>query len=125
MAQEESHNKSEIMNASIEMRFKRGIFLKPPLLGYDVNEDGELVINEEEAKTVRLIFFMYLYGYTCQQIAYQLTALKRPTKKGNLVWNPGSILQIFLMCNPVSSLSSRLAHSSTDSPSSECPAGIL
>ena len=64
MAQEESHNKSEIMNASIEMRFKRGIFLKPPLLGYDVNEDGELIINEEEAKTVRLIFFMYLYGYT-------------------------------------------------------------
>ena len=94
MAQEESHNKSEIMNASIEMRFKRGIFLKPPLLGYDVNEDGELIINEEEAKTVRLIFFMYLYGYTCQQIADQLTALKRPTKKGNLIWNPGSILQI-------------------------------
>lgn len=94
MAQEESHNKSEIMNASIEMRFKRGIFLKPPLLGYDVDENGALVINEEEARTVRLIFFMYLYGFTCQQIADQLTALKRPTKKGNLVWNPGSILQI-------------------------------
>lgn len=94
MAQEESHNKSEIMNASIEMRFKRGIFLKPPLLGYDVDEDGNLVINEKEAQTVRLIFFMYLYGYTCQQIADQLTALKRPTKKGNLTWHPGSILQI-------------------------------
>ena len=53
-AQEESHNKSEIMNASIEMRFKRGIFLTPPLLGYDQDEDGNLVINEEEAKTVRL-----------------------------------------------------------------------
>ena len=38
LAQEESHNKSEIMNASIEMRFKRGIFLTPPLLGYD--QDG-------------------------------------------------------------------------------------
>lgn len=94
MAQEESHNKSEIMNASIEMRFKRGIFLKPPLLGYDVDEEGRLKINEEEAKTVRLIFFMYLYGYTCQQIADQLTFLKRPTKKGNLIWNPGSVLQI-------------------------------
>lgn len=33
LAQEESHNKSEIMNASIEMRFQRGIFLTPPLLG--------------------------------------------------------------------------------------------
>ena len=35
LAQEESHTKSEIMNASIEMRFKRGIFLTPVLLGYD------------------------------------------------------------------------------------------
>ena len=29
MAQEESHNKSEIMNSSIEMRFRHGIFLTP------------------------------------------------------------------------------------------------
>ena len=66
MAQEESHTKSEIMNASIEMRFRKGIFLTPVPLGYDHDEDGNLVINEEEAKTVRLIFFMYLYGYSCQ-----------------------------------------------------------
>jgi hypothetical protein len=52
LAQEESHTKSEIMNASIEMRFKRGIFLTPPLLGYDKDEDGNLVINEEEAKSI-------------------------------------------------------------------------
>ena len=56
MAQEESHNKSEIMNTSIEMRFRRGIFLTPPLLGYNQDEDGNLIINESEAETVRLIF---------------------------------------------------------------------
>lgn len=94
LAQEESHNKSEIMNASIEMRFRRGIFLTPPLLGYDQDVDGNLVINEEEAKTVRLIFFMYLYGYTCAQIAETLTKLSRRTKKNNTTWSPGSILQI-------------------------------
>ena len=93
MAQEESHNKSEIMNASIEMRFKRGIFLTPPLLGYDQDADGKLVINEEEAKTVRLIFFMYLYGYSCAQIAETLTQLKRKTKKGNTTWTGSSVLQ--------------------------------
>lgn len=82
LAQEESHTKSEIMNASIEMRFKRGIFLTPPLLGYDKDEDGNLVINEEEAKTVRLIFFMYLYGFSAKQIAEEMTLLKRMTKKG-------------------------------------------
>lgn len=94
LAQEESHNKSEIMNASIEMRFRRGIFLTPPLLGYDLDEDANLVINEEEAKTIQLIFFMYLYGYTCQQIAETLTSLGRLTKKQNTEWSPGSVLQI-------------------------------
>lgn len=94
MAQEESHNKSEIMNSSIEMRFRRGIFLTPPLLGYDQDDDGNLVINEEEAETVRLVFFMYLYGYTCVQIAETLTNLGRRTKKKNTAWSPGSILQI-------------------------------
>lgn len=57
MAQEESHVKSSSMNASYEMRFSHGIFMTPPLLGYDQDEDGNLIINEEEAKTVRLIFF--------------------------------------------------------------------
>ncbi len=94
LAQEESHTKSEIMNASIEMRFKRGIFLTPPLFGYDQDEDGNLVINEEEAKTVRLIFFMYLYGYNCQVIAEMLTKLGIRTKKGNEVWSSGTIYQI-------------------------------
>lgn len=94
LAQEESHNKSEIMNASIEMRFRRGIFLTPPLIGYDQDADGNLVINEDEANTVRLAFFMYLYGYTCAQISETLTRLGRRTKKNNTTWSPGSILQI-------------------------------
>ena len=94
LAQEESHTKSEIMNASVEMRFKRGIFLVPALLGYDKDEDGNLIINEEEAKTVRLIFFSYLYGYSTQKIADALTELERYTKKGNQNWSSGSVLQI-------------------------------
>ena len=94
LAQEESRNKSEIMNSSIEMRFRRGIFLTPPLLGYDLDEHGNLVINEEEAKTVRLTFFMYLYGYTCSQISEMLIQLGRKSKKGSTLWSPSTILQI-------------------------------
>lgn len=94
MAQEESHIKSSIMNASIEMRFGRGIVLTPVLLGYDHDEEGKLTINEKEAKTVRLIFFMYLCGYSCQEIANALTKLGRETKKGNTTWSAGSILEI-------------------------------
>ena len=94
LAQEESHNRSEIMNVSIEMRFSRGIFLTPKLLGYDVDEDGNLVINEEEAKTVRLIFFMYLYGYSSQQIADTLTKLCRRTKKNSITWSANGVIQV-------------------------------
>lgn len=94
LAQEESHTKSEIMNASIEMRFKRGIFLTPALLGYDLDEEGNLIINEEEAKTVRLIFFLYLYGFTAKEIAETMTKLQRKTKRGKTDWNPTSVLQI-------------------------------
>ena len=75
MAQEESHNKSTAMNSSIEMRFKYGIFLTPKLLGYDHDEDGNLIINEAEAKIVKMIFFMYLYGLTPTKIAQILTCV--------------------------------------------------
>ena len=91
MAQEESHNKSEIMNVSVEMRFQRGVFLLRPLLGFDLDENGNLVINEEEAKTVRLIFFMFIFGYSCSQIAETLTRLKRRTKNGNVEWTGGTV----------------------------------
>ena len=94
MAQEESRIKSSAMNASIEMRFSNGIFLTPPLLGYDQDEDGNLTINEDEAKIVRLIFFLYLYGYSCRQIADALANLGCRTKKGSAVWSEGGVLQI-------------------------------
>ncbi|MDO4650203.1 MAG: recombinase family protein, partial [Eubacteriales bacterium] len=94
LAQEESHTKSEIMNASISMRFNRGIFLTPTLLGYDKDEDGNLVINEEEAIIVRLIFYMYLFGYSPKEIADTLTECGSKTKKGNTEWSTSSIMQI-------------------------------
>lgn len=94
LAQHESHAKSNTMNASIDMRYSKDLFLLCPLLGYDLDENKQLVINKEEAKTVKLIFFMYLSGATCQQIADTLTEYGRKTKRGNTKWSPSSILQI-------------------------------
>lgn len=93
-AQEESHIKSEIMNASIEMRFSRGIFLTPVLLGYDLDDEGHLVINEHEAQTVRLCFFMYLFGYSTSEIAETMVKLGRKTKRGNEKWTASTVLGI-------------------------------
>lgn len=91
LAQEESHSKSEIMNASIEMRFKRGIFLTPVLLGYDHDENGNLVVNEDEALTVQYIYYSYLYGLSTEEIATELTSMERLTKKGNPYWSDSSV----------------------------------
>ncbi len=91
LAQEESHIKSEGMNRSIEMRFERGIFLTPVLLGYDHDEEGNLVPNESESKTVKLIFYMCLAGFSLDDIAKKLMELNRKTKINNTEWSTSSI----------------------------------
>lgn len=90
-AQEESHTKSEIMNISIEQRFSRGIFLTPELLGYDKDEDGNLVINESEAETVKVIYDLYLNGFTFAEIAEILEKYNRLTKTGSTKWSASTI----------------------------------
>ncbi len=93
-AQEESHVKSEIMFNSLINRFNRGIFLTPELLGYDKDEDGNLVVNEDEADTAKLIYYLFLSGFSTADIAETLTALGRETKLGNTTWNRSSIVEI-------------------------------
>ena len=94
VAEEESRSKSFIMNWSIERRFSKGIFLLPELLGYDKDDDGNLVLNEDEAETVRVIYDLYLNGWSCRDIAKKLTKYGRKTKLGNTKWNPTSITGI-------------------------------
>lgn len=54
-----------------------------PPLGYDVNEERKLVINESEAEIVRLIFNRYADNYTYNDIAKELNAKGYKTKAGN------------------------------------------
>lgn len=92
VAEEESHSKSSIMNWSIENRFSKGLFLTPSLYGYDHDPmTDQLVINQEEAKVVKLCYDLYLSGWSCTTIAELLTELKIPTYNHNSVWNPGTI----------------------------------
>ena len=91
VAEEESRSKSFIMNWSIERRFSKGIFLVPKLLGYDLDEEGNLIVNPEEAETVKVIYYLYINGWSPSEIADLLTQHGRTTKLGNVVWNSGSI----------------------------------
>ena len=94
MAEEESHTRSRSMETSLRMRLDNGIPLTPKLLGYIHDSNGELEINPEEAPTVKLAFYMYLYGYSTGQIADAFIALGRRSYLGNIKWTAGSIVQI-------------------------------
>ncbi len=94
MAEEESHTRSRSMETSLRMRLDNGIPLTPKLLGYTHDSEGNLIINSEEAPTVKLAFFMYLYGYSTQQIADAFIALERRSYLGNIKWTSSSIVQI-------------------------------
>ena len=94
MAEEESHTRSRNMETSLRMRLDHGIPLTPKLLGYMHDEDGNLIINPEEAPTVKLAFYMYLYGYSTQQIADTFNELQRKSYLGNVKWTSSGIVQI-------------------------------
>ncbi|WP_333887908.1 recombinase family protein [Clostridium sp.] len=62
-------------------------------LGYDRDEFGELVINEEQAKIVRRIFTEYLKGMGTSAIAKEFNREKVPTVAGGK-WHGSTILGI-------------------------------
>ena len=104
VAQEESHKKSEAMLASYYMRFSQGQYLVPDLLGYRKTGKNQIAIDVEEAKTVQLIFMMFMAGYSPKTIAAVLTKLGRKThthvtkdgvvKEGVVKWTAESVRNI-------------------------------
>lgn len=52
-------------------------------LGYDVSFDKSYIINQEEASCVKLIFDMYIKGYSYSNIIDKLNDLGYKTKRGN------------------------------------------
>lgn len=81
LAQEESRSISENVTWGHRKRFADGKVMVPfgRFLGYERGEDGNLVINEEQAKIVRRIYGMFLQGRSPYQIAKMLTEEDIPT----------------------------------------------
>ena len=61
---------------------------------YSHDTDGKLVINPDEAPTVKLIFYMYLSGYSSSYIAKTLETLGKRTFLGNSKWTSGIVIQV-------------------------------
>ncbi len=96
LAQEESRSISENVTWGHRKRFADGKVCVPyrHFLGYDKGTDGNLVVNKEQARTVKLIYRLFLDGYTFHSIARELTArgLETPAKKKR--WYPRTVESI-------------------------------
>lgn len=93
VAQEESRNISENTTWGIRKRMKDGkeIVNCKRFLGYDKNEDGNLVINEEEAEVVRFIYDSYLKGFGYSKIAKMLESKGYKTGAGETKWHGSTV----------------------------------
>lgn len=96
-AQEESHKKSESLNWSVDNRYAVGNFLTPRLFGYkiDPNKPDRYIIIEEEAEVVRLVYSMYVTGFSPTEIAETMTKLNYISNiHGDRKWNSGVVNNI-------------------------------
>lgn len=94
-AQSESRSISSNVRWSLQKNFQNG---KPTInlnrmLGYDMGENGEWVINEEQAEIVREIYNMYLCGISASRIANLLNDKNMLTVNGKK-WSSQTVLKI-------------------------------
>lgn len=81
LAESESISISENNKWAIRQRFKRGTYkLAYPPYGYDY-VDGQIIVNEEQAKIIKRIFKSVLNGKGTEKIAKQLNEEGVPTKR--------------------------------------------
>ena len=91
-AELESELKSKSIKFGNNRCFENGNYFCPVnLLGYEKDGKYGIKIEPEGAKTVRLIYDLFLAGYSIKKIAEVMTSLSRPTVAGNLTWSPGSV----------------------------------
>ena len=93
LSQEEARSISENVTWGLRKRFADGKFSVgySRFLGYDKGEDGNLAINEAQAKIVRLIFRLFLEGLTPNRIAKELAVRHILTVTGKEKWNAKTI----------------------------------
>ena len=94
LAQEESRSISENVTWGQRKRMADGkvSFAYSRFLGLDKDkETGKIVVNPEQAETVRLIFRLFLEGMTPHSIATELTNRGIKTPGGKDVWNQQTV----------------------------------
>ena len=93
-AQEEIVSLSNNMRMGRRMRYAEGIIQWTHLYGLRCSKDGSWVIDEEEAKVIRRIFYDYVSGKSTPQLEKELEAEGVPSMGGQAKWYQSSISEI-------------------------------
>lgn len=98
LAQQESQSISQNVRLGLQYRYQQGKVqvCTNRFLGYDKDEDGNLIINPEEAKVVKRIFREYLEGRSYYAIGKGLTADGIKTAAGNDYWRSSTLRKILM-----------------------------
>ncbi|HEM4928126.1 TPA: recombinase family protein [Streptococcus suis] len=93
LAQDESRSISENATWGIRKKFERGEVRvnTTKFMGYDKDENGRLIINPQQAETVKYIYEKFLEGYSPESIAKYLNDNEIPGWTGKANWYPSAI----------------------------------
>ena len=96
LAQQESQSLSQNVRLGLQYRYQQGKVqvCTNRFLGYDKDEDGNLVINPEEAEVVKRIYREYLEGKSYYAIGQGLTADGIRTAAGSDYWLASTLKKI-------------------------------
>lgn len=96
LAQEESRSISLNVTWGQRKRFADGKATAPfsVFMGYDRGENGEFIVNPEQAEIVKIIYAEFIKGFSFVAIAKKLTDMGIKSPKGLAAWNPSTIKSI-------------------------------
>ncbi len=97
-AQEESFSKSEDIKWGLRKSFQNpdSRYYQRICYGYTHDQNGKLIIHEEQAEIVRLIYEMTASGISLARIAAYLKDMGIPSPRGRDVWSKETLRKILL-----------------------------
>ena len=96
LAQQESQSLSQNVKLGLQYRYQQGLVQvnHNRFLGYTKDEEGQLIIEPEEAEVVKRIYREYLEGASLAQIGKSLEADSILTAAGKAKWRPETLKKI-------------------------------
>lgn len=96
LAQDESYSKSEDIKWGLRKSFQNpdSKYYQRVCYGYTHDQEGKLIIHEEQAKTVRLIYEMSASGASLARISAHLEDMGIPSPKGKCAWSKETLRKI-------------------------------